>query len=547
MRRHVFPLLVIFIFAFWAVRSLMVDGYFPMHDDTQVGRIVVMGRALRNGQFPVRWVSDLGYGYGYPIFNFYGPLPYYLGGAFYMLGMSSVVAAKTVFLLGILFAGITMYVLVGSMMGAAAGVLAGVLVIYAPYHAVQVFVRGAMGELWALVFIPLVILGIMQKRWAVWGGIGLAGVILSHTILGYVTVLWYIAALLLYSIYLLVKKQLHLSFIIYHLSFLAIGLSLSAFFWLPAMAEMGWTSVAGQISATADYRNHFVCLSQFWNSLWGFGGSAAGCIDGMSFKLGKLHIVLAFAGVLLWGWRRHAPIGLIVLGVGGVLAAIFFMLRESLFLWNMLPFFSYIQYPWRFLTYAIVGLSMLGAVSIRVIKHVRVRWIVVLLLSAFAVVVNAKWFSPQFAYQRPAETFETDEELRFRVSKISDEYLPHDIVRPTSALQTISQPIIQGTDYTVETEVDTETYSRFVLTSNAGAFVRIDKAYFPGWVYLVNGKNTQPKIINGLPEIQVPSGTSVVEIHFYNTSVRNVGNLISALAMLTLFFIYGKNKTKIIT
>ena len=85
MRRHVLPLLLLLIFSFWAVRSLLESGYFPMHDDTQVGRIIAMGRALRNGQFPVRWVSDLGYGYGYPIFNFYGPLPYYLGGGLHML------------------------------------------------------------------------------------------------------------------------------------------------------------------------------------------------------------------------------------------------------------------------------------------------------------------------------------------------------------------------------------------------------------------------------------------------------------------------------
>src|SRR3989344_8526369 len=112
MRRHVFPLLVIFIFAFWGVRSLMVDGYFPMHDDTQVGRVVVMGRALRNGQFPVRWVSDLGYGYGYPLFNFYGPLPYYVGGALYAAGFSGLVATKIMFGIGIVGASLTMFLFV---------------------------------------------------------------------------------------------------------------------------------------------------------------------------------------------------------------------------------------------------------------------------------------------------------------------------------------------------------------------------------------------------------------------------------------------------
>jgi uncharacterized membrane protein len=82
MKRTMFLLLLLCSLVFLQVRHLFADGFYPMHDDTQVSRVVVMGRALIHGQFPVRWVSDLGYGYGYPLFNFYGPLPYYVGGFF---------------------------------------------------------------------------------------------------------------------------------------------------------------------------------------------------------------------------------------------------------------------------------------------------------------------------------------------------------------------------------------------------------------------------------------------------------------------------------
>ena len=123
---------MIFVFSFWSVKALTGEGYFPMHDDTQVGRVVAMGRALRNGQFPVRWVADLGYGYGYPLFNFYGPLPYYVGGYLHMLGASALSATKFMMMVGILLAGVTMYAFVGGIAGSPAGVLAGVLLVYAP-------------------------------------------------------------------------------------------------------------------------------------------------------------------------------------------------------------------------------------------------------------------------------------------------------------------------------------------------------------------------------------------------------------------------------
>lgn len=83
-----------------------------MHDDTQIARVEVMKRALLQKQFPVRWVGDLGYGYGYPLFNFYGPLPYYVGGGLAVLGISSLVATKIMFALGILALGCSTYLLV---------------------------------------------------------------------------------------------------------------------------------------------------------------------------------------------------------------------------------------------------------------------------------------------------------------------------------------------------------------------------------------------------------------------------------------------------
>ena len=71
-----------------SIFPLMQKGYFPMHDDTQVARVISMTRAIQDGQFPVRSVKDLGYGFGYPLYNFYGPLPYYVGSFFSLIGYS---------------------------------------------------------------------------------------------------------------------------------------------------------------------------------------------------------------------------------------------------------------------------------------------------------------------------------------------------------------------------------------------------------------------------------------------------------------------------
>ena len=156
MKRVLLVLIILFL-SYVTVKPLFVSGFFPMHDDTQVGRVVAMGKALRTGQFPVRWVADLGYGYGYPIFNFYGPLPYYFGGSLYALGFQGLFATKVMMVAGIVLAGVTMFVLSSSVFGLYGGLLSGMLYVYAPYHAVQLYVRGSVGELWAYGFLPLVL------------------------------------------------------------------------------------------------------------------------------------------------------------------------------------------------------------------------------------------------------------------------------------------------------------------------------------------------------------------------------------------------------
>lgn len=59
--------------------SLLRSGFFPIHDDLPVVRQYAVEVCLRDGQIPCRWTEELGYGYGYPLMNFYPPLPYLVG------------------------------------------------------------------------------------------------------------------------------------------------------------------------------------------------------------------------------------------------------------------------------------------------------------------------------------------------------------------------------------------------------------------------------------------------------------------------------------
>ena len=149
----------ILFLSIFSVVPFFNSGFFPMHDDAQVARVFEMGKALKDGIFPVRWVSGLGYGYGYPIFNFYAPLSYYFGGFINTSGFDALVSTKIMMVFGIIMAGAFMYLLAREFWGEIGGIISALFYIYAPYHAVDIYVRGDVSEFYAYAFIPLMFLG----------------------------------------------------------------------------------------------------------------------------------------------------------------------------------------------------------------------------------------------------------------------------------------------------------------------------------------------------------------------------------------------------
>jgi hypothetical protein len=541
---RLFGLCIVIILSYWLVRPLLSHGYFPMHDDTQVARVVVMGRALGQGQFPVRWVSDLGYGYGYPIYNFYGPLPYYVGGGLYAGGVDSVIATKIMFGIGVLLASITFYFLLEDVFGTLAAITGTILFTYAPYHALDIYIRGAVGEYWAIAFLPLLLLGIVwifeKKRGVpgvVAGAIGIAGIILSHTIVGYLTTGMTVIGIIFYSFISIIQQKFNDTILLKLLGIVLFGLGMSAFFWLPAFAEMNVTGVSAMVkSASTGFFDHFVCPVQLWNSPWGYGGSAPGCVDGMSFKLGKPEIFMALVGVVIWVFslfqeKRTKVLTFVGGGIVLLIVSLSGLLDISKSIWSIIPYYSFIQYPWRLLSYTIVALGIIGASIITVIHGRVIRILLAVCVITLCIGINAKLFQPQYLYTRDSKEFETAQELRFRISKISDEYLPSVIPKPVT-FTAIPNMLVKGDTITLHSIKETDTNLIVEVMSAKMQRIQIQRAYFPGWQYFVNGLLVPPTIDHGLPSVVVSEGKSIVEARFTNTPVRLLGNIISFISIV---------------
>ncbi len=433
MKRWLLILLLLF-FSLPAIWPIITPGYFPMHDDTQVVRVDQMFKALKSGQFPVRWVPDLGYGYGYPIFNFYNPLPYYFGATFMFLGLDALATTKLMFIFPVLLSGISMYLLTRRYLGDLAALVAGLFYVYAPYHAVQIYVRGAVGEYWAYAFIPLVIYAFLARRQYL-AAISLGLLILSHNL----TALMFIP-------FLGILFFIHKSSSIFHLGSIILGLSLSVFFWLPALTEQHLSRVPQMVNQQFNPLDHFVYPDQLWSSFWGYAGSAPGRADGLSFSIGKLHIIFTLfsLGLIIFSRKITKSVQrFLLLATGYLLLATFMLLPLSYPVWANLPILRFLQFPWRYLTFVALSTSILTGFIINYVVKVfnkKIMFVSCFLLLVTFIFYSTKLFQPQFTYPTTASELLNDIQVKWIVSARSDEYLPRDFVVPTTQEETLSAP-----------------------------------------------------------------------------------------------------------
>ena len=157
--------------------------------------------------------------------------------------------------------------------------------------AVEIFVRGNIGEIWFMALFPLGLYFLKRydtenKSWLFFlSAVTLSFIFTVHNVLSLVS----IPFVIIFSCGLIHKKRIFL--------ILLFALLLGSYFLIPAILENKLT-YATEIATKTKYSDHFLCVWQLWKAnKWSFGGSGIGCInDDMSFQIGKIHLILASIG-----------------------------------------------------------------------------------------------------------------------------------------------------------------------------------------------------------------------------------------------------------
>ncbi len=542
--------LTIFMLSIITVMPFFKSGFFNIHDDAQVQRVHEMKVALSDGMFPVRWVPDLGYGYGYPIFNFYGPLPYYIGAFFNFIGFDALTATKIMISIAVIGSAFAMYLLAKEFWGKIGGIVSAAFYVYAPYHALDIYVRGDIGEVYAYAFIPLVFYALWKYHktnnfiFIVLGSISYAGIISSHNL----SALMISPFIILTSLVLLGLKRK-----IFILLIPVLGILLASFYFLPTLLEMNYTNVLSTIGGKAHYADHFVCVRQFWDSPWMFGGSIPGCIDGLSFRLGKLHIL--FAGVALisgiYLFRKEKNKSLVIFASFASLAGVMFlMISQSNLVWKI-PYMDYFQYPWRFLLAASFFSSFIAGSVVYTISKINLKKYNLLFLLIYVsiiispIILYSKLFVPQNYLSKTSEEYTNKHSLNWTTSNISDEYMPKLFMTPENPEEIIKEKI---TGENIEiSNLNTKTNRISAqITSRGDNEITVHIPYFPSWKYYINRESVDVLESETGVLVRIPEGESELIGKFEETNVQKIANLLTISGVLILFagIIYAKRKQK---
>src|SRR3989344_5861086 len=136
---QIYLIIVLSLIALW---PFFKPGYFESHDgEWMVIRFSAFHQTLTNGQVPVRFVDRLNNNYGYPVFNFLYPLPFYLAEIPRILGFGFVDSIKIVFVVSTVASAVAMFWALSQVFNKWAVFAGMVLYIFVPYRFVYLYVR----------------------------------------------------------------------------------------------------------------------------------------------------------------------------------------------------------------------------------------------------------------------------------------------------------------------------------------------------------------------------------------------------------------------
>lgn len=543
------PVILIWVVVLVILIPILKPGFFSVHDETHIVDVYQMIRSIQFNGLPPRFAPDFSFGLGHPYFNFYYHLPFYVSTIFFYLGFSMTDSFKYMMGVSVIAAASGFYFFLRSIFSKISAVTGTLIYMLSPYFAVDLYVRGAFGELFIFALVPWCAY-FLKKYLDKPSGfnlaltslfIGLLGI--SHNVLHPFT----FSLLFGYGLVCnLVLKRNFKSYFKILLPFI-LGIGLSGYYLIPAFLEVKFISAYEQINIA----DHFPFIKQLIIPHWGYGPSIWGYLDDISFDIGTVNLILLTASFFILKFVTRKKRYYLFFFWAVTAAALLLTNSRTLFFWESLQALRLVQFPWRMLLLITISTSFIGALVIDALterlseKRSRVLiFSVVLLLILF----NIWHYSPseykQITDEQYLERYFANRTLsgngvRGGLSpeylNFTEDFIPPTVwqkMRPAGLLEEVRLATQSGSlSFSAIGLAYDITYQTPVLNK-----IIVAKTYFPGWEAEGNsGKiNTEAYSEYGIIGIPVPEGSGRIRLRFANTFIRTVANLTTALSGLAV-------------
>jgi len=530
-------LLIVLSGALISIASLFSSGLPPTHDgEYHVVRFQQFYKVLESGILYPRWAPDFNNGFGIPLFNYVYPLPNYVTVLFHLLGFSFIDSFKLNMIFASIIGAIFFYLWAKLYWKNLGAVVSSILYTFSPYHFVDVYVRGSVGEVWSLALFPGLLWSFTQfsnRKKPVFFTISsvlLSLLIFSHNILALLFFIFFISYCLFLSIRQKNKKEYFKNLIL----ILLIGLGLSSPFWMPALFESKYVTGL-QIF---DLKQYFPEIYQLVIPSWGYGFSGKEILNQMSFQIGVVNILAVLVSFIVLVKNKKSR-GLLIFFIVWFLATIFLMIPYSSWFWDNIPFFNYFQFPWRFLSLTILIASFLGG---SIINAVSKRWVKNLFASGFILIViflSLGYAKAPFYHKRTDSYYLTRSNFTDGTNSPGNSFN----TKWLSAIPSKKKDkfeFIKGSGSITTNNIKPQ-YYRLTVNVKEDSQVIINTAYFPGWISFVDGKKKEVDNYKGRMLIKIPSGMHKVELIFSDTPIRAVSYIYFFISIFLLAFLGRKS------
>ena len=531
--RNFFIPFIIVLISLIPLLDLFHPGLPITHDgEDHVIRVANFYKNLVEGNIIPRWSQDLNYGFGHPVLMFFYPFPYYAASAFHILGFSFIDSTKLFFEITYILSGIFMFLFVRKLYGETAGIFSSVLYLLAPYRLVDLYVRGAIGEHAAFLFLPLILYFFIKlsKCFALGSFIGaslsIAGLVLTHNAVS----LMFLPFIVLYAGYLVLVSKVKKPLIFTMIWIMLIGFGTSAFFWVPAVFEAKYT--LRSIVTSGEYSTRFIKdITSFIYGHWNYGGSGE-----FSVQIGIVHLLSALSAlvVLIFFPKKNKPVTLIAISLLLYsLVALFLMLPISSFIWQKFIILQSFQFPWRFLSVIVFTTSLLGGVFIYIIPTRYRIFAAVFLGIALFLISKDYWHAKGYLVKN--DDYFTG--VNRTTTNDTGESSPIWSVRFMEYKPKANMEVIDG-GAMISTTKRTSTYHAYRITAVEKSRIRENTLYFPGWEVFVDSKKKdiefQDPQNRGLITFIVEKGKHTVDVRFKETKLRLFSNVLSLFSILVI-------------